>query len=418
MIMKNKSIAVFGDVMLDEYWEGTSTRLSPEFPVPVIDDVKKDFRLGGAANVALTCRVFSNDVTLYGVVGNDQSGETIRRNLLAHDIKDNMLTSYLSNTITKLRVTTNNQQVCRIDSGNIDQSIYISVAPTHDVVIISDYDKGSLSEDFIQYIIEDSMCKVIIDPKGENWDKYNGAYCLTPNLKEFEQAYGKYSDCIAKQAIINHNLQGLLITKGSAGLTWVGASGDVLNLPSIAREVFDVTGAGDAVIATLGAYLHMGITTALYKANNAAGAVVAKRGTSLPMLSDVEERVVFTNGCFDIIHSGHVAMLEQARALGTKLIVGLNSDASVERIKRTPINNQEERKRVLESIQAVDEVIIFDEDTPELIIRNLNPSVLVKGGDYTIDNVVGHDLVDEVVIIPTVVGKSTTNLIERIKNNE
>lgn len=420
MIMKNK-ITVYGDVILDEYWYGESTRLSPEFPVPVVDNVRKKYHVGGAGNVAVTCAVFSDDVWVYGAIGADLAGGRIEIILDDADVHAS-LSKYMTNeSLHKIRVMSNDHQLCRVDSGEICQSLNtadIKQDGQSDVIIISDYGKGTLPDHLIRHIIKSNDCPVIVDPKGANWNKYKGAFCLTPNLKEFEEAVGNYSDYKALTAVKKYDLNGLLITKGSAGLTWVGARGDIINFSSNAREVFDVTGAGDAVIATFSAYLFEGIPEALRKANKAAGIVVGKLGTSLPLLEEVEDRVVFTNGCFDIIHSGHVALLEEARNLGTKLIVGLNSDTSVQQIKRKPINSVEDRKRVLESIQAVDEVIIFDEDTPYNLINELKPNVLVKGGDYTIETVVGSNLVSQVVIIPSVEGKSTSNVIERIKNNE
>ena len=211
-------------------------------------------------------------------------------------------------------------------------------------------------------------------------------------------------------------MEGILVTLGAEGMVWVDKDGKAIYLESDAKEVFDVTGAGDTVIATFASFLHEGVYSAMRKANKAAGIVIGKLGTSVPKLSDVVEKVVFTNGCFDIIHSGHIALLKEASKLGDRLIIGLNSDESVMRIKRKPITNVQDRKEILQSIDGVDEVIIFTEDTPYELIEQLKPDVIVKGGDYDADSVVGADLVDEVVIIPTLEGKSTTKLIERIKN--
>jgi D-beta-D-heptose 7-phosphate kinase/D-beta-D-heptose 1-phosphate adenosyltransferase len=308
-----------------------------------------------------------------------------------------------------------NHQLVRVDHGNIayPQSTVIENDP--DVIIVSDYNKGTLCDEYLEYLM-DFSCPVIVDPKGTNWEKYSGAYCLTPNKKEFEEAYGEFSIELAKGVVNDLQMEGILVTLGAEGMVWVDKDGQSIWLESDAKEVFDVTGAGDTVIATFASFLHEGVRPAMIKANRAAGIVVGKVGTSVPTKKDVIEKVVFTNGCFDIIHSGHIALLKASAKLGDRLVVGLNSDESVERIKRKPINDAEERKAVLESIEGVDEVIIFDEDTPYELIKTLIPDVIVKGGDYTVHNVVGADIVDEVVIFPTLEGKSTTKIIERVKN--
>lgn len=414
--MNEKNIVVVGDVMLDEYWHGTSTRISPEAPVPVVDDIRSSYKLGGAANVAINLRVFCRAVTIYGCVGYDNSSKIMTDELKEKDINYEFEYSYQNKTLSKLRIFSNNQQLTRIDSGSISSCHTKEIDDDVDVIVISDYNKGSISNEYLKYIMKFS-CPVIIDPKGTDWTKYKGAFCLTPNKKEFEETNGQFNVENALKVIKELDLNGILVTLGSEGMMWVGADSKCLQLNADAKEVFDVTGAGDTVIAVFASFLHEGIEPALRKANKAAAIVVGKIGTSAPSYEDVVEKVVFTNGCFDIIHSGHIALLKESAKLGDRLIIGLNSDTSVSKIKRQPINNENDRKLILESIEGVDEVIIFDGDTPIELIRNLKPDVIVKGGDYTVDTVVGHDIVDEVVIFPTLEGKSTTNIIKRIKND-
>ena len=412
--MNEKQIVVIGDVMLDEYWNGTSSRLSPEAPVPIVDDISVSHVLGGAANVALTTKVFNRNTALYGCLGYDKASMIVTHKLTENDIKFKFSYSYENKTITKIRIMSDDNQLVRVDHGNISypQSDYITERP--DVIIVSDYNKGTICKEYLEYIM-DFSCPIIIDPKGTDWSKYSGAFCLTPNKKEFEEAYGEVNVINARRAIKELSLEGLLITLGSEGMIWVDES-NTITLESDAKEVFDVTGAGDTVIGTFASFLHEGIEPAMRKANKAASIVVGKVGTSVPKYEDVIEKVVFTNGCFDIIHSGHIALLKESARLGDRLVVGINSDESIERIKRKPINDVHERKSILESIEWVDEVIVFNEDTPLDIIKELKPDVLVKGGDYTQDTVVGADIVNEVVIFPTLEGKSTTSVIERIKN--
>ncbi len=414
--MNEKNIVVVGDIMLDEYWNGTSNRISPEAPVPIVDGISVSHVLGGAANVALTSRVFCSKVTSLGCVGYDNASMIITKKMTENDVKFNFSYSYENKTISKIRIMSDSHQLVRVDHGNIAYPYTNKLENVPDVIIVSDYNKGTIHNEYLEYLMDFGV-PVIVDPKGTDWSKYNGAYCLTPNKKEFEEVYGEFSVDRALQAVIELDLQGILVTLGADGMYWVGKDGWNFKLESEAKEVFDVTGAGDTVIATFASFLHEGVESAMRKANRAAGVVVGKVGTSIPTYEDVVEKVVFTNGCFDIIHSGHIALLKESAKLGNRLIVGLNSDNSVERIKRKPINNEQERKVVLESIEGVDEVIIFDDDTPFDLIKELKPNVIVKGGDYTVETVVGHDIVDEVVIFPTLEGKSTTSVIERIKND-
>ena len=412
----NKRIYVVGDVMLDSYWAGDSTRLSPESPVPVVDNVVVENRLGGAGNVCHTLKVFTDDVVLFTTVGLDREGGLVSQ-LLANSMITNDLTlGPNSKTVTKTRILSNDQQLCRLDSGYIKDAPPLFGAPP-DVVIISDYGKGTITSEVIDDWLDKSDCPILVDPKGTDWEKYSGVFAITPNKKEFEDAYGEFTYDRALQVIESLDLKGgLLITLGAGGMQWIGRDGaSILRKAECAEQVRDVTGAGDTVIATFALFLGShGIKQAMDLANKAAGNVVTKLGTAVPDKEAVLETVVFTNGCFDIIHSGHISLLQTASKMGDRLIVGINSDDSMTRIKRKPVNNMVERKKVLEAIAGVDNVIIFEDDTPYDLIKSLEPDIIVKGGDYTIDQVVGYDLA-EVRIIDTVEGKSTTETIKRAK---
>ena len=410
--MSEKNIIVIGDVMLDEYWNGNSTRISPEVPVPIVDDIRVSHVLGGAANVALTCNVFGSKTTVFGSLGYDKQGMIITHKLTENDIKYFFSYSYENKTIVKIRIMSDDHQLVRVDHGNITYPYSNKLPFTPDIIIVSDYNKGTICPEYLEYIVSQD-CPVIVDPKGTDWSKYKGAYCLTPNLKEFEEAYGEFNTERARAVVNELDLEGILVTLGSKGLHWVSEDKSIL-MPSEAKEVFDVTGAGDTVIGTFASFLHEGIVSAMEKANKAAGNVVGHIGTAVPDKSSVLETVVFTNGCFDIIHSGHINLLQSAKAMGDKLIVAINSDDSMRRIKREPINDMYERKEILESIAGVDRVIIFEDDTPYDLIKDLKPDIIVKGGDYTKDNVVGADLA-EVRIIGLVNGRSTTKTINKAK---
>jgi len=415
--MMNNQVIVIGDLMLDEYCNGVANRISPESPVPVVDSVKETHHLGGAGNVAQNVRVFTKDVTLYSSVGYDKDSEIITAILADEGIEYNLKYGCNSKTLKKTRILANEHQLCRIDSGVIKDE---ANAPTQspDVIILSDYNKGTLSESYIQDIIDNNTCPVLVDPKGTDWNKYRGAFCLTPNKKEFEETYGVFTAMNALRVVKELKLDGILVTLGAGGMHWIGRDASSIYLPTEAKEVIDVTGAGDTVIATFALFLPKGVKNAMKYSNKAAGNVVSKLGTATPDKAAVKETVVFTNGCFDIIHSGHIALLQKASRFGDRLIVGLNSDNSVRRIKREPVNDMYERKAVLEAIDGVDSVIIFEDDTPYDLIKTLEPDILIKGGDYTFDEVIGNDLVENVVIIPTIEGKSTTNTIERVKNGK
>lgn len=462
-------VLVVGDVMLDRYWHGQTGRISPEAPVPVVRMQESEDRPGGAANVALNLAALGLRPTLVGLVGADDAGDRIGHELANAGVDARLVRVPERPTITKLRVLARHQQLLRVDFEEpfhdldltpLEQAV-AEVVGEADVVILSDYAKGALADPqrFIR-LARDAGAKVLVDPKGRDFTPYQGADLLTPNLSEFEAVTGPCSDEAAlvahgRSAIAELSLGALLVTRGEAGMTLIPAEGDPVHLPARAREVFDVTGAGDTVIATLGAALaaDQPLPRAVALANAAAGLVVGRLGAAtvsapelMAEMAEAEEvglgvvneeqlqravaaarekgeRVVITNGCFDLLHAGHVAYLESARALGDRLIVAVNDDDSVRRLKGEgrPLNPVDRRMAVLAGLRAVDWVVPFGEDTPERLICALRPDYLVKGGDYQPDEVAGHDCVrnagGEVVILDFVDGLSTTEIVERIQRS-
>lgn len=463
-------VLVAGDVMLDRYWQGPTGRISPEAPVPVVRIQKDETRPGGAANVALNVASLGGAARLLGVVGRDEAAQKLRVELTARAVHSDFVDAPDCPTITKLRVLSRNQQLIRLDFeeslsrvGAFDRAVYLArfqaaLADTA-VVILSDYGKGTLV-DAAELIATARAAgrPVLVDPKGSDWKPYRGATMITPNLSELEAVVGPCPDeatIVAKGRKLRDELglEALLVTRSEQGMTLLGPNGPPLHLPTEAREVFDVTGAGDTVIATFGAALAAGhdFAHAARVANLAAGIVVGKLGTATvspaellrairrqheddsAVLTEDElvERVqqaraqgqvvVMTNGCFDILHVGHVRYLEAARRLGDVLVVAVNTDDSVKRLKgpSRPVNATEDRMRMLAALKCVDWVVPFAEDTPARIIERVLPDLLVKGGDYRPDTVVGHDTVTahggQVVILDFHEGYSTTRIIERAR---
>lgn len=459
-------ILVVGDIMLDRYWHGTSSRISPEAPVPVVKIGQTDDRPGGAGNVALNMAALGCGVSLIGVIGNDEAGEILQSRLRAAKISIDLQISSTKPTVTKLRIISRHQQLLRMDfeenfdatdTFDIENKVKSAIQQAK-VLIISDYSKGSLPD--CQLLIRMARAygiPVLVDPKGNNFLRYHGATMLTPNFHEFEAVVGKCNsdqDMVEKGSALMQqlDLQALLVTRGEHGMTLLRPGEPELHLPARGREVFDVTGAGDTVIATLAAALASGQplpeSTAL--ANMAAGIVVGKLGTAsisapelrraiiaeqgaergvvteeqlLLALEDARasgERIVFTNGCFDIIHAGHVGYLEEARKQGDRLVLAVNSDASIGRLKGRgrPINPLDRRMAVLAGLEAVDWVVPFDEDTPERLLRRVKPDVLVKGGDYSEDQVVGNQIVKayngSVKVLSFYDNCSTTSIVNKI----
>ena len=461
-------VLICGDVMLDRYWHGDTSRISPEAPVPIVRIQDVTTCPGGAANVALNIVAIGAEASLIGVVGRDSEAEDLEAKLLQAGVEPILLRAEQQRTITKLRVMSQNQQLIRLDfeqSGLQDlesESLLLSFEQhlAHaQIVILSDYAKGTLarSADLIALARRRGLA-VLVDPKLSDFNHYRGASLVTPNLKEFEIVVGH---CASEAQIVerarnllkSHDLGALLITRGKEGMSLVQADGEVLHIPSLAREVYDVTGAGDTVIGVLAASMAAGssLVDAVSIANLAAGLVVAKSGTAtvsqselqravrheyshrggvlkeaelLSMVADAKacgETVVMTNGCFDILHAGHVQYLQQAKNLGNRLIVAVNSDDSVRRLKgpERPMNSVSDRMQILAALEAVDAVIEFSEDTPARLIQAVLPDVLVKGGDYLPSQIAGAEAVvnngGEVVILDFKEGCSTTGLIQKIR---
>jgi D-beta-D-heptose 7-phosphate kinase/D-beta-D-heptose 1-phosphate adenosyltransferase len=460
-------VLVVGDVMLDRYWHGDALRVSPEAPVPVVHVGNREGRPGGAGNVALNIAALGSATSLIGVVGNDDTGEELKSRLNAAGVYCDFLVSPDKPTITKLRVISRHQQLIRLDFEQPFDATDIGGLPARfeallenaQTIVLSDYAKGGLGDvASLIALARKRKLPVIVDPKGTNFEKYRGATLLTPNLVEFEAVVGR---CTSEEEFVNKGLQllkslelqALLITRGEHGMTLIRPDLPELHLPARAQEVFDVTGAGDTVISVLAAAMAAGhdIADAVGLANMAAGLVVGKLGTaaiSAPELrravlaeqgagrgvmtaeqlqiavQDAKahgETIVFTNGCFDIIHAGHVGYLAQARKLGRRLIVAINDDDSVRRLKGVgrPINPVERRMAVLAGLEAVDWVVSFSEDTPETLLQNLQPDVLVKGGDYSIDQVVGGDYVQsyggQVAVLEFLDDCSTSAIVDKMK---
>ncbi|MDF0533148.1 bifunctional D-glycero-beta-D-manno-heptose-7-phosphate kinase/D-glycero-beta-D-manno-heptose 1-phosphate adenylyltransferase HldE [Shewanella sp. A32] len=460
-------VLVVGDVMLDRYWTGPTGRISPEAPVPVVKISQLEDRPGGAANVALNIAALGGQVTLCGIVGNDEAASALSVGLKAQGVVPGWLQVEDKPTITKLRVLSRNQQLIRLDfeetfSVAQSQQLMANAEPqldNCDVVILSDYAKGAISDPrlFIQTARAKGI-KVLVDPKGSDFSRYHGATLITPNLSEFEAVAGPVSSDAelvskARQLIVEHQLDAMLITRSEQGMTLITSAGDELHIPTVAREVYDVTGAGDTVISALASALAAGseLAQACAIANTAAGVVVGKLGTStvsrieliealslshgesgFGVVSEEQlayaleqarlrgEKVVMTNGCFDILHAGHVSYLKEARALGDRLIVAVNDDDSVRRLKGDgrPVNNVARRMAVLAGLAAVDWVVPFSEDTPQRIIARLLPDLLVKGGDYRVDEIAGGKEViaagGSVKVLGFEDGISTTAIIQRI----
>lgn len=461
------TVLVVGDVMLDRYWHGKASRISPEAPVPVVRVSGNDDRPGGAANVALNIAALGAAATLAGITGKDEAGDELGRRLAAAGVLCHFQASATAPTITKLRVTSQHQQLLRVDFeepfadddvASLQQQA-MAALPASRVLILSDYGKGTLGE--TQALIQAARAQaipVVVDPKGHDFSKYRGATVITPNLSEFEVVVGpchNEDDVVSKgQALLERlDLQALLITRGEHGMTLLQAARPVLHLPAQAREVFDVTGAGDTVVSVLAAALAAGqsLETGMALANLAAGLVVAKLGTAAisgpelrraiqlqegtgrgvmtaeqlaTVVADARaqgEKIVFTNGCFDIIHAGHVGYLAEARKQGDRLIVAINNDDSVRRLKGSgrPINPVERRMAVLAGLSAVDWVVSFPEDTPEALLQVLRPDVLVKGGDYSVDTVVGGEFVSsyggEVRVLAFLDNCSTSAIVDKMQ---
>ncbi len=459
-------ILVIGDVMLDRYWSGQAARISPEAPVPVVRVKTIEDRVGGAGNVALNIAKLGGKVTLLGVVGDDAEGDILRRLLEAEGVVCDFVVEREIRSICKLRVMAQHQQLIRIDfeetslkfDANALSARLNKHLPENNTVVFSDYGKGTLAE-VSSYIVQAKQAglKVLVDPKGVDYQRYAYADLITPNLSEIQAVVGMVENehqLLEKgRALLKlHQISALLLTRGEAGMTLI-QEGQAHSLPAQAKDVFDVTGAGDTVIAVmaLGVALDMAMYDAMYLANLAGGIVVGKLGTSTVSMQELtramhgdrdsqygivsedelaqivvgakahDERIIMTNGCFDLLHAGHVTYLQQAKALGDRLVVAVNSDASVRRLKgeSRPINGLQERMTVLAALACVDWVVSFEEETPERLYCRLLPDVIVKGGDYSSEQVAGGDCVikagGEVKILQFVDGQSTTAMIKKAR---
>ena len=466
----NSNVLVVGDLMLDRYWHGDTSRISPEAPVPVVKVGDAEERAGGAGNVALNIAALGGKSTVLGLVGDDEAAAALQKVLEYKNVQCNFQTVANSKTITKLRIISRHQQLIRLDfeDGFVDcdhsglNSQFQNELNNASVIILSDYGKGTLQD--IQTLISlarEAGKTVLVDPKGNDFMRYQGASLITPNLSEFEAVVGP---CHSDDELVNKGMQlldalqleALLVTRSEKGMTLLRHGDDALHLPALTREVFDVTGAGDTVIAALGASLSAGqsMEEATALANQAAGIVVSKLGTATVSVEELQhalrdeeelssgvmdeaalkhlvdkakvrgEKIVMTNGCFDILHAGHVTYLEQAAQLGDHLVVAVNDDATVRRLKGEdrPVNTMERRMRMLSALSCVDWVVPFYDETPTQLICNILPDILVKGGDNIPEQIPGGDCVrdagGEVCVMSYVDGVSTTGIISSIRESD
>lgn len=471
--LKNKTpkILVIGDLMIDHYLWGNCDRISPEAPVQILNVKKETTVLGGAGNVINNLKSLGATVGVISVIGDDIVGKELKQMLSKLKIAPKLICEKNRKTSKKSRLIASNQQIIRYDKEsleNINKNSEKEILDylrneiySFDIILLSDYGKGvlttTLSEEII-LISNKNNKKVLVDPKGSDYSKYKGAYLLTPNKKEASLATN--TEIKDEQSLFKAikklkdecNLTISLITLSEDG---IAIYDDNLRIkPTVAREVYDVTGAGDTVLASIGFTLacEYDIDKCISFANLAAGVVVGKLGSATANLNEIIEyesslnkstsqshiktkeeikilvkelkqkgkKIVFTNGCFDILHIGHVKYLETAKSFGDILILGLNSDLSVKRLKgdTRPINNQDDRAYILASLESVDYVVIFEDNTPYELIKTIKPHTLVKGGDYKGKEVVGSDIADELKLVDFVEGKSTTKTIQRIKQND
>ncbi|WP_198306197.1 D-glycero-beta-D-manno-heptose-7-phosphate kinase [Arcobacter vandammei] len=470
-ISKKPNILVVGDLMIDHYLWGSCDRISPEAPVQVVNVKKENSVLGGAGNVINNLVALGSNVEVISVLGDDSVANELKSLLERIDVKiDNLVIEANRKTSKKSRLMASNQQVLRYDSETVEDiseksskkiiEIIEKNISKYSAIILSDYKKGVLTTNLTQDIIKianQNGVRVLADPKGKDFSKYKGAYTLTPNKKEAIEATN--IEIIDENSLVDAlkilkkecNLEVSLITLSEQGIAIFDES--LFTSPTVAREVFDVTGAGDTVIASITFAVSCGldIKKALYFANLAAGVVVGKLGSATATLDEIYEyesslhkssssshiksfneikyladrfhsqgkKIVFTNGCFDILHVGHVKYLQEAKSFGDVLILGLNADSSVRKLKgeSRPINTQDDRAYILASLESIDYVVIFEEETPYELIKLIKPHVLVKGGDYEGKDVVGQDIANELKLVQFVDGKSTTNTIKRIQTD-
>ncbi len=473
-------VLTVGDAMLDRYWHGDTTRISAEAPIPIIDISNTEDRPGGAANVALNLASLGVASLLVAATGKDEMSRVLRQKLDASGIQCALLEYQDHPTTTKIRVVSKNQQLVRADFETpfvVDSTELINLVKNFtecDNIILSDYDKGVLDdpESVIRYATKQQI-PILVDPKFKPFSAYSGATLIKPNRLELKRAIGTWSseaEMISRCNALMNELgnQAMLITRSSEGMTLLIRDAEATHFPAHARGVYDTTGAGDTVIAVMAGALASGQTMrdAAALSNIAAGLVVGQfgvTGVSYPELRQAVnravnqaanrekdktesldtgklsaeqllvavksakargERIVFTNGCFDILHAGHVDFLDEAKQEGDRLVVAINDDASVARLKGEgrPINSLDRRATILAGLASVDWVVPFSEDTPEALLEKLQPDLLVKGGDYAIDQVVGADTVrsygGEIKVLRFIDDCSTTALIEKIRKSQ
>jgi len=472
----NAQVLVVGDLMLDSFYYGTVNRISPEAPVPVVNIDRLEDLPGGAANVAMNIASLGANSHVSGIAGQDSAAETLQQKLNSVGVECAFHHSAITGTIIKRRVISHHQQLLRMDfetpfASDEWLSLKSLVEPLISqttVMVLSDYGKGTLADP--QYWInlaKQHQLQVLVDPKGQDFAKYRGADVITPNMSEFEAVVGKVTseadlNAKAQQLIEQLDINALLITRSEHGMSLIRKDQAEFHLPAIAKEIADVTGAGDTVISTVAATLAAGkdLEQAVTLANVAASIVVSKLGTatvsgpelqveyerhqgknntdhSIAGVVTVEqlklaveqakqrgEKIVFTNGCFDILHAGHVQYLQQARAQGDRLVLAINSDESVTKLKGQgrPINTASRRLAVLAGLESIDWVTCFEGDTPEVLLREIQPDILVKGGDYDKKGVVGWEIVEgyggEVKVMGMVENCSTTAIVDKINQNK
>ncbi len=471
-------ILVVGDVMLDQYWHGGTSRISPEAPVPVVKINKTDHRPGGAANVAKNLVVLGCQVKLLGMVGLDNAADLLRQLLDSNHIQHELVGLDKYSTIVKLRVLCKHQQMIRLDHEEelkdldlnnlkLIYDLYASELKNYNTVILSDYAKGVLinPRPFIDAANALGVT-TIVDPKSTDFSLYSGATVVKPNLNEFEKVVGKCDTMEileerARNLLQQYNIGALVITRGGDGMSVIPANKPATHLPACGGEVYDVTGAGDTVIAMLGAGLSSGLdlVKSAMLSTVGAGLVVSKVGTSSVSLQELKaalgkqkelplgvtdektlreiikvsqargERVVFVNGCYDMLHFGHIRYLEQARALGDRLVVGVNSDASVQKLKGPgrPFYDENRRMEVLAGLKAVDWVVVFDETTPGRLVESLNPDIMAKGDEHfkSIEDIPNTEGVEhvlknggEVHLIKRTPDCSSTKMLEFMQETE
>ncbi len=466
-------ILIVGDLILDEYIWGEVNRISPEAPVPVLETRSENLALGGAANVANNLVGLGCEVHLCGAIGQDEKGDKLLQMIHERAIQTEGIFRFVHRpTTSKIRIIAHSQQILRIDKEDnrpiteeTEKKLiqYINqIIPGVDGIICSDYHKGILTEKIIKTILrraKKSKKAVIVDPKSSDFSLYKGATVITPNEREVARSVpikirDKQDLGRAAEYLLNlTQAEAVLITLGKDGMSLYQSKEEFVSIPTVAKEVFDVTGAGDTVISVFSMAVFVGFSyrEAAWLANMAASVVVGKVGTAVVTLEEINEflhqemlhashtvmklaelktiismakstdkKVVLTNGCFDIIHGGHIEFLQKAKSFGDILVVGLNTDQSVRKLKggNRPIKNEKERGDILSALKYVDYIILFDETTPEKLIREIRPDILVKGNDYKIDEVVGREIVEgygaRVELVPVVAGYSTTATLEKI----